>query len=58
MPALKTLCHPSGGATASRADIDVTKEVQDAAANLGIALHDHLIISREGPASFKSLGLL
>ncbi len=50
--------HPSGDATPSRADIDVTREVQDAAAKLGIALHDHLIISREGPASFRSLGLL
>ena len=50
--------HPSGDPTPSRADIDMTKEVQDAAAKLGIALHDHLIISREGPASFKSLGLL
>lgn len=50
--------HPSGDPTPSRADIEVTKEVQDAAAKLGIALHDHLIISREGPASFKSLGLL
>ena len=50
--------HPSGDPTPSRADIDVTKEVQEAAAKLGIALHDHLIISREGPASFKNLGLL
>ena len=50
--------HPSGDPTPSRADIAMTKEVQDAAAKLGIALHDHLIISREGPASFKSLGLL
>jgi DNA repair protein RadC len=50
--------HPSGDATPSRADIDMTKEVQDAAGKLGIVLHDHLIISREGPASFKSLGLI
>jgi DNA repair protein RadC len=50
--------HPSGDPTPSRADIDMTKEVQEAAAKLGIALHDHLIISCEGPASFKNLGLL
>lgn len=50
--------HPSGDATPSHADIEMTKEVQEAAAKLGITLHDHLIISREGPASFKSLGLL
>jgi DNA repair protein RadC len=36
----------------------MTKEVQETAGRLGIVLHDHLIISREGPASFKSLGLL
>ena len=47
-----------GDATPSRADIAVTKEVREAAARLGIALHDHLIACREGPASFKSLGLL
>ncbi len=50
--------HPSGDATPSHADIEMTKEVQEAAAKLGITLHDHLIISREGPASFRSLGLL
>lgn len=50
--------HPSGDPTPSRADIEVTKQVQDAASKLGIALHDHLVIGRDGPASFKSLGLL
>jgi DNA repair protein RadC len=50
--------HPSGDPTPSKADIELTKHVQDAAARLGIALHDHLIVSREGPASFKSLGLI
>lgn len=50
--------HPSGDPTPSKADIELTKHVQDAAGNLGIVLHDHLIISREGPASFKSLGLI
>jgi DNA repair protein RadC len=50
--------HPSGDPTPSKADIELTKHVQDAAGKLGITLHDHLIISREGPASFKSLGLI
>jgi len=50
--------HPSGDATPSRADIEVTKQVQEAASKLGITLHDHLVIGRDGPASFKSLGLL
>jgi DNA repair protein RadC len=50
--------HPSGDATPSRADIEMTREVQEAASRLGITLHDHLIISREGTASFRSLGLI
>ena len=50
--------HPSGDVTPSRADIEVTKQVREAAKTVGIALHDHLIIGRGKHASFKSLGLL
>ena len=50
--------HPSGDPTPSRADIDMTKEVQDAGVRLGITLHDHLIMSKAGHASFKEMGLL
>jgi len=50
--------HPSGDPEPSRADIDMTKEVQEAAGKLGIALHDHLVIGRDRHASFKGLGLL
>ncbi len=50
--------HPSGDAKPSKADIEMTREVKDAAQKLGIALHDHLIISRHGTASFKTMGLL
>ena len=50
--------HPSGDPAPSRADIDITNEVKDAAAKLGITVHDHVIIGRRGHASFKSLGLL
>ena len=50
--------HPSGDPTPSKADIEMTREVQRAAASLGIVLHDHVIISRAGHNSFKSLGLL
>ncbi|HEM46673.1 MAG TPA: DNA repair protein RadC, partial [Alphaproteobacteria bacterium] len=50
--------HPSGDPTPSRADIEMTNEVRDAAGRLGIALHDHLVIGRETHASFKSMGLL
>jgi DNA repair protein RadC len=50
--------HPSGDPKPSKADIDMTREVKDAAGRLGIMLHDHLIVSKHGTASFKSMGYL
>jgi DNA repair protein RadC len=50
--------HPSGDPSPSRADIEITKEVQKAAQALGVQVHDHLIIGRAGHTSFKSQGLL
>ena len=50
--------HPSGDPTPSQGDIAMTREVAEAAAKLQISIHDHLIIGRDGHASFKALGLL
>ena len=50
--------HPSGDPTPSNADIEMTREVQKAAAVLGVTLHDHVILGRGRHSSFKSLGLL
>jgi len=50
--------HPSGDPTPSRSDIDMTKEIQKAAAALGVLVHDHLIIGADGHASLKGLGLM
>ena len=50
--------HPSGDPTPSRADIDMTRQVRDAAKAVGVSVHDHLIIGRRGHSSFKALGLL
>lgn len=50
--------HPSGDPTPSRADIEMTKQIVDAARTLGIRVHDHLVIGKTSEASFKSLGLL
>jgi DNA repair protein RadC len=50
--------HPSGDPAPSQADIDMTKEVEDAGAKLGIQLHDHLIMTKAGHSSFKDMGLL
>jgi DNA repair protein RadC len=50
--------HPSGDPTPSKADIQMTREIATAAKALEIAVHDHLVIGRNGHASFKALGLL
>ena len=50
--------HPSGDVTPSKADIEMTREVQEAAAKLGIEVHDHIVIGKSGHISFKTLGLL
>jgi DNA repair protein RadC len=50
--------HPSGDPTPSRADIDMTRTIVEVGKPLGIAVHDHLVIGREGHASFKGLGLI
>ena len=50
--------HPSGDPTPSRADIEMTKQVVEAAKSLGIVVHDHVIVGRERHASFKALGLI
>ena len=50
--------HPSGDPTPSRADIEMTKTIIDVLAPLGITVHDHIIIGREGHASLKGLQLI
>lgn len=50
--------HPSGDPTPSRADIDMTKMIIEAAKPLGIAIHDHIIIGKDGQASLKGLRLI
>lgn len=50
--------HPSGDPTPSDSDIAMTEEIIRAAVVLDIMVHDHLIISRSGYTSFKSMGLL
>lgn len=50
--------HPSGDPTPSTADIQMTLEIIKIAKPLGIAVHDHLIVGRNGHASFKTLRLI
>jgi hypothetical protein len=47
--------HPGGDPTPSRADTRVIVEV---AKPLGIAVHDHIIVGKEGHASLKGLKLI
>ena len=50
--------HPSGDPTPTQADIKMTREIADIAKPLGVILHDHIIVGRNGHASLKGLGLL
>ena len=47
--------HPSGDTTPSTADIRMTHEIIAVAKPLGIAIHDHLIVGRNGHSSLKAL---
>ena len=50
--------HPSGDPAPSESDRAMTEAVRDAAAVLGLALHDHVIVGRGREVSFRALGLL
>ncbi|MBM3929198.1 MAG: DNA repair protein RadC, partial [Sphingomonadales bacterium] len=50
--------HPSGDASPSKADIDITRQVAAALKPLNIALHDHIVMARGGHTSFRAQGLI
>lgn len=50
--------HPSGDPTPSRADIQMTQQIQTIAQPLGISVHDHIIVGKDGHASLKGLKLI
>jgi len=50
--------HPSGDPTPSAADVQMTKAIIAVANPLGIAVHDHLIVGKDGHASLKGLKLI
>ena len=50
--------HPSGDPTPSQADIQMTKAIVDIARPLGISVHDHIIVGKNGHASLKGLKLI
>jgi DNA repair protein RadC len=48
--------HPSGDPSPSQADIRMTHDIIAIAKPLGINIHDHVIVGRNGHASLKGLG--
>ena len=50
--------HPSGDPTPSRADIQMTQAIVEIAKPLGISVHDHIIVGKDGHASLKGLKLI
>jgi DNA repair protein RadC len=50
--------HPSGDPTPSRADIQMTQSIVEITKPLGISVHDHIIVGKEGHASLKGLRLI
>ena len=50
--------HPSGDPTPSQPDVEMTRQIIEAGRALRITLHDHLVVGRDGVASFKALGLM
>ena len=50
--------HPSGDPSPSGPDIQLTQEIVALGKSLNVAVHDHLIIGRDGFTSFKGLQLI
>jgi len=50
--------HPSSDPTPSTADIQMTKSIVEVAGPLGISVHDHIIVGKQGHASLKGLRLI
>jgi len=50
--------HPSGDPTPSQADIHMTKAIVQIATPLGISVHDHIIVGKNGHASLKGMKLI
>lgn len=50
--------HPSGDPAPSQQDIRLTRQIVEVAKNLGIAVHDHIIIGAQGHTSMRAQGLI
>jgi DNA repair protein RadC len=50
--------HPSGDPTPSTQDVKTTLDIIAIAKPLGVSVHDHIIVGRQGHASLKGLRLI
>jgi DNA repair protein RadC len=49
--------HPSGDPSPSKADIEMTRQIAEVASKLGVTVHDHIILGRDGHHSLKAAGV-
>jgi DNA repair protein RadC len=50
--------HPSGDPTPSNQDVKMTLDIMAIAKPLGVTVHDHIIVGRDGHASLKGMRLI
>jgi len=50
--------HPSGDPAPSKQDVKMTLDIIAIAAPLGVTVHDHIIVGRQGHASLRGLKLI
>lgn len=50
--------HPSGDPSPSQADIRITRAIVEAGKPLNIAVHDHIIVGRNGQTSLRAKGVI
>jgi len=50
--------HPSGDPTPSRADVELTRDIERALAPFEIRVHDHLVVGAKETVSMKAKGLI
>jgi DNA repair protein RadC len=50
--------HPSGDPSPSKQDVKMTLDIMAIAQPLGVTVHDHIIVGRDGHASLKGMRLI
>jgi DNA repair protein RadC len=50
--------HPSGDPSPSQQDIRLTRDLVEAGRHMRVAVHDHVIVGRQGRSSLRALGLI